>query len=233
MKRSLCLLAISALFVLSNGHCARAAAPKPATVPTDWELDFEHSQPRRIVVALPGEKDPRAFWYMIFKVANPSQEERVASLALDMMNEDGSLVPVNKGVPSEVFNAIQQQTKNKLMEPLSNLVKNPRLLAGEDQARTSVAIWPEFSPRMKKFSIFVGGLSGEAKAMNKGADGNLAEITDMVALAMAMAKDPEAQKSVIVFWKTLRMDFEVWGDQYLNHANDPVKQVGPEEWIMR
>ena len=55
---------------------AADAFPKPSLYPKSWELKFEHSKPKRVVVK--DEKNiPRAYWYMTYTVTNNSDSEQL------------------------------------------------------------------------------------------------------------------------------------------------------------
>ena len=67
-----------------------------------------------------------------------------------------------------MFDAIKRRENRKFLEPLGKVTG--RLLIGQDQAKDSVAIWPEPMPRMGTFSIYVQGLSGETAYIDKKGD---------------------------------------------------------------
>ncbi len=51
------------------------AYPKPSPYPISWDLRFEYQTPKRLVVRTAPGREPEAFWYMTFTVANLSREE--------------------------------------------------------------------------------------------------------------------------------------------------------------
>jgi hypothetical protein len=193
------------------------AYPKPSPVPVSWELKFTHSDPKRLVVQLPGETIPKAFWYFTFSVVNksdpgePAATEQVAYPVFLMRTEDGKLINGNDGVHPVLFDAIKAAEKNKFLEEPT--LMGGRMLLGEDQRRDSIAVWPETSQRMGGFSIFVSGLWGES-APARDSQGNI-------------LKDDKGE--AIMLHKTLMLGYHVDGDQ--THF-DRVRKTA-EEFIMR
>jgi hypothetical protein len=200
---------------------AGAAYPKPSPFPIAWELTFTHSDPKRIVVTLPGDREPSAYWYMTYSVVNNADQsgtfnpdkdkERIFYPEFTMRTSDGKLIPANDGIHPAVLDAIKLQERNKYMEDPTQM--GGRILLGADQQRDSVAIWAEPSQRMGSFTIFVSGLWGET-AEAKDSQGNV-------------LKDPKGQS--IILHKTLMLDYHVDGDA--THFS-PVRNTG-EEFIMR
>src|SRR3954471_24751461 len=136
-----------------------SAFPKPSMYPISWELKFEHKTPKRIVVDLPG-RAPQAYWYMTYSVTNSTDKERLFLPFFEMLTRTGKVVRSDNGVPAKVFDAIKSRENNRYLMPAAKIAGELRV--GEDQAKESVAIWPEPDPRMGTFSIFAGGLSGES-----------------------------------------------------------------------
>jgi hypothetical protein len=198
-----------------------AAYPKPSPFPISWELKFQHSDPKRIVVTIPGNATPTAFWYMTYSVVNDADrqstydpdrdKERIFYPVFTMRENDGKMVGANDGIHPAVFAAIKDAEKNKYLEEPT--LMGGRILLGVDQERDSVAIWPEYDQRMGSFVIFASGLWGET-----------APATDSSGAPLKDSKGNE-----IELHKTLMMSYHVDGDQ--THFS-PVRKVG-EEFIMR
>lgn len=194
------------------GLASAEAFPTPSIAPVAWEIDLEYRLPRRIVVEAPGQS-PRAYWYMVYTVTNNTDEELFFVPAIEMMTKDSKLIPANRNIPSAAFDAIQQRTRSL------NLVRPQRmadtLRVGQDEARSSVAIWEEPSPEMGTFEIYFGGLSGEVVTL-KAPDGS--ELKD------------EDGKPIRVR-KTRQLRFKVRGDEYMPEQDEVVKLK--DTWIFR
>ena len=187
--------------------------PTPSPYPKSWELKFEHGTPRRIVVEVPGTSVPQAYWYMTYTVTNNTDKEQMFLPVFEMLSGDGKMVRSDKNIPAKVFDAIKAQEKKPFLQPFPTVTGQIRL--GEDEARDGVAIWPEPSSRMGQFSVFVGGLSGEAVVL-----------TDANAQP---AKDAQGQP--VILRKTLQLNFIVRGDE-VYPGEDEVNE-NPQEWVMR
>jgi hypothetical protein len=196
------------------------AFPKPSVFPISWQLKFDHSAPKRIVVRSPGEANPQAYWYMTFTVKNLTDEEQRFLPVFELVTNDGKVIRSDKSIPPTVFEEIKKREHDKMLEPLERVTG--RLLIGEDQARDSVAIWKEPSTRMGTFQIFVGGLSGETITLKNGEE---FKVTDWTKVS------EEDKKGLNFLRKTLQLTYQIPGDE-IRPEEDPIIAKG-EEWVMR
>jgi hypothetical protein len=192
---------------------ARAEYPKPSVYPKTWEFKFEHSAPKRVVVQIPGNPIPQAYWYMTYTVTNLSNQEQMWLPDFEMLLKDGRVLRSDISIPEKVFDTIKAREKKQFLEPYPQIQGILRI--GEDQAKDGVAIWPEPMTEMGSFSIFVGGLSGEAVIL-KDSKGE-------------PVKDAEGKPAIVR--KTLRLNFIVRGDD-VYPGQDKVNE-NPQEWVMR
>ena len=216
--------------------------PEPHPFPTSWELKFRHTAPKRIVVQLPGQKFPAAYWYITYTVINRGEKEVDFQPEFKLVTEDGQIHAGNRAIPNDVFEEIKKKEGNKLL-------MSPRRVAGvinpgDEQARDSVAIWPEPQRKMGQFSIFVAGLSGETLMMKK-VGGQFVKVDDAKALKkigenqyviVDPAKAVEELKDVkeedrLMLRKQLHLRFQVMGDDR-NAGKDPIVEK-PAKWVMR
>jgi len=188
------------------------AFPTPSIAPVAWEIDLEYRLPRRIVVEAPGQS-PKAYWYMVYTVTNNTDEELFFVPAIEMMTKDSQLVRANRNIPAAAFNAIQQRTRSLSLVRPQRMADTLRV--GQDEARSSVAIWEEPSQEMGTFEIYFGGLSGEVVTL-KAPDGS-----DL--------KDEDGNP--IRVRKTRQLRFKVRGDEYLPEQDQVVKVK--DTWVMR
>jgi hypothetical protein len=209
MRRFYPAVLLIALFCLTCAVPAvivRAADsfPKPSPYPKSWELKFDHGKPKRVVVKT-AKGVPQAFWYMTYTVTNDTNQEQLFLPALELVTEDGRIVRNDINIPAGVFDVIKHQEGQRFLEP-AELVGG-KLRIGPEQAKDGLAIWPEPSPEMGNFQIYVSGLSGEAATV-KGPDG----------------KD-------VILRKTLQLNYLVRGDE-VYPGEDEVNE-NPQEWVMR
>jgi len=206
LARSLAVtLSVCGVAVLVSALPVRAEIAKPNLYPIAWELVFTHGKPQRVVVEIPGEKSPVAYWYMSYSVTNDTDREQSFFPFFELIDDSGNVARSDKLVPPSVFEAIRKREGNKFLEPSLKIAGEIRL--GEDQARDGVAIWTEPAPEMGAFSIFVGGLSGEHTTI-KTTDGK-----------------------PVILRKTRQLNFLVRGDEV--YAGEDEVNSNPAVWVMR
>jgi hypothetical protein len=207
------VLAMSPIAFPPRAFAGATTYPSPSSYPISWELQFDHSLPKRIVVETPGSMNPTAYWYMTYTVTNKTDKEQVWLPFFEMLTRTGEVIRSDNNIPQKVFDDIKQREQSKFLEPFTKIGGEIRL--GEDEARDGVAIWKEPDPRMGNFTIFVRGLSGEAVQMKddsgqpmKDADGN-----------------------PIILRKTLQLNYLIRGDD-VYPGQDEVN-VKSEDVVMR
>lgn len=194
------------------------AAPKPALVPADgvWQLDIEfHGQPQQITITMPGDAEPRSFWYLPYTITNNTDHEVRFYPQFDLLTDTLKLYHAGEGVRQPIFEAIRERYNSTipLLEPESMITG--RILLGADNARDSLVIFPDFDPEATSVSIFVAGLSNE----------------NVIVEHPTLTEDEEAQPKQVLLRKTLRMQYRIVGD-----AINPGQRVllyHSLDWIMR
>ncbi len=202
MKFRFCLATI---FLSLLAISTFAAFPKPSIYPIAWELTFKHAIPHRIVVSVPGQSEPQAFWYMTYTVQNDGKEEQMFLPDIELALQDGRVIRSDNNISPAVFDAIKRQTDDSLLQPYLKIAGILRV--GEDEAKDGVAIWPEPMPRLEHFSIFVQGLSGEAVTI------------------------PGPKNKPIILRKTLELKYIFRGDEF--YPDQTKVDQNAENWIMR
>ncbi|MEM6560873.1 MAG: hypothetical protein AAF656_04670 [Planctomycetota bacterium] len=190
------------------------AFPQPSNYPISWQLDFTHEDPRRIVVEVPGEAEPTAYWYMTYRVTNNTDQERLFLPVFEMMTSAGNVIRSDRGISPAVFDAIKARTGDRFLKESLDL-SGSTLLVGADQTQHGVAIWPEPNPELGRFTIYIGGLSGEAAPVTNTAGEPL----------------KDADGNDILLFKTKQIDYRLLGDD-IRPGNDPLEKEG-ETWVMR
>jgi hypothetical protein len=207
------VLAVGSMAFVVQPQLAPARYPEPAVSPRSWDLDFVFQTPRRIVVEVPGESVPRAFWYMTYVVTNHTGQDRPYLPTFELLAADGQVIRSDLEFSPSIFQAVARRQSRLPLQPALALAGT--ILQGEDYAKYSVAIWPEPMIEMGSFTIFVSGLSGEAAVVSRHDGSPLLD----------------SNGQAIVLRKTRQLDFTVKGDE--NFAqNDPVILTG-DSWVMR
>lgn len=193
------ILLLTALPWLSRGE----EFPKPSVYPKTWELDFEHSMPKRVEIDL--GSGPRAYWYINYTVTNNTDREQLFLPVFEMLTEDGRIIRNDFKIPRPVFDAIKKREGARFLQPAALVGGELRL--GPDEAKDGVAIWPEPTQEMGSFSIFVTGLSGET----------------------ANVTGPDAKP--VILRKTLQLNYLIRGDD-VYPGEDEINE-NPRQWVMR
>ena len=210
---SLLLLLASVLLISPS----TSGYPKPSPYPITWQLNFDYNMPRRVVVTTPGTQVSQAYWYITYTIANLSSDDQKFLPIFQLMTEDGQVIRSDDRIPNTVLDTIRVRERNSRLQPIHQIAGTLRI--GEDQGKEGVAIWREPNPRMGRFSIFVGGLSGESVIL-KDDKGNV-----------VMKKDKDGKQQPVVLHKTLQLAYHMAGDEKLP-GNDVVDFTG-ESWVMR
>ena len=215
MIRTLILTALvtGCLFITGPVSAEVGRHPEPNPYPLSWELKFQSELPRRIAVEVPGERLPKAYWYITYKVVNLTDRERMFLPVFEMLTDDGRVLRSDRSIPPTVFEAIKARVGNPLLQSATK-VAGP-LLVGEDQVKYGVAIWEEPAPRVPGFTVFVAGLSGET-ATPTGPDGK--PILD---------KDGQP----VVLRKSLVLKYTTRGDEF--YAGEDKIERTTRVWVMR
>lgn len=206
------LAVVAALGFFSAAAYKASAFPQPQKVPTEWELKFRYDEPRRIVVEVPGESVPKAYWYITYTVTNMTDEQRQFLPTFELVTKTGKVVRSDQNLPNAVWEKVKKASGEKLLEhPVK--IAGP-ILTGADQAKDGVAIWEEPEAELGSFIVFVTGLSGESVQLKDDA-------------GTVIEKDGKP----IVLFKTLQIEYTVSGDELLA-GTDPINKTRMS-WVMR
>jgi hypothetical protein len=184
-----------------------------------YTIDFQFDRPEPIVVTGPtGEK--KIYWYVLYTVTNKTGQDRTFVPVFTLFSDTGDVT--RAGIYPTVYDAVKKLRKPKFLE---NAVQvTGKLLVGEDNARTGVAIFPPISFKTTRFTIFIEGLSGE-----------FIERADAAAPPQASSGKPEEVKSeatdkVIRLRKTLALTYTLPGENWMKNLDQPVFQCKKWTW---
>jgi hypothetical protein len=218
-KRSVWLLTLAAVLVVvsaaiawtqeigkESAEKAIEAADPDQVNPIDikgekYTFDFRFDTIEPFVVTNPeGEKE--VYWYIVYTITNTSSEEHNFVPAFTLYSDTASVR--RAGLHPVVFDAVKNRRKIRFLE---NAVKmTGKVLPGEDNARTGVAIFAPLDRATDHFHIFVEGLSGEFIERPNPA---------------ATDETPEDEK-VIRLRKTLVLEYKFPGDEWWLNVDQPV-----------
>jgi hypothetical protein len=183
-----------------------------------WNLDFQFDRPEPIVVTGPtGEK--QIYWYVLYTVTNKTGQDRSFVPVFTLFADTGALS--RAGIYPSVFDAVKKLRKPKFLENAVQMMG--KLLVGEDNARTGVAIFPPLSFKTTKFTIFVEGLSGE-----------FIERPEPAAPPQGGAAKPEEVKpdadKLIRLRKTMALTYTLPSENWMTTLDQPVFQCKKWTW---
>jgi hypothetical protein len=194
------------------------AWPKPAVTPVSWEFRFRFDQPKKISVFLPGESEPTVYWYMLYEVENPTGQEIRFLPSFELVTDTLQVVESESMVSPEAFNQVKRMANNPFLLPPEKIL-GP-LQQGRDRARYGVAIFRDFDPKAKEFTIFVGGLSGEWTRVK-----NPAFNEDK--------PDSEQNRRYFVLHKTLALPYRLPGSELQRPGAEAERLPEKQKWVMR
>ncbi len=208
------------LSILSAGLTAGLvwAAPQPAIAPSSWELNFDYHDPQRITLTLSGDDQPTTYWYTLYTITNETDREVGFYPTFHVVTDKLEVIECGYGINPAVYDAIRARHKRAFPFSFDPMKMYGPLNQGQDNARTSIIVFPEFESRVNRFTLFVGGLSGEvAKVPNLTYDRD----------------QPQSEQNPQFFFlrKTLSIEYDLPGDDRTRLSALPVRTR--QEWVMR
>jgi hypothetical protein len=194
------------------------AVPEPSLVPeTDvWQLELElHGEPQQVLVTMPGEDEPRRFWYLLYTVYNNTGSDVDFYPQFDLFTDTFKLYRAGVKSRQVVFEAIRQAYARTIPLLESEDMITGRILQGQDNARDSVAIFEDFDPNATSVKIFMAGFSNET-----------VEIKAPVEIGVQVGGGGS-----LLLRKSLQLSYQVPGDRF-NPGNRVMLYRG-RKWIMR
>ncbi len=202
--------------VILMSSSAAWAVPKPSPVPMEWELGFKFQDIKRITVDIPGQGQ-QTYWYMIYTITNNTGKDVFYHPEISLVTNTLQVLKSQINVDPSVFRAIRKEYKTTYpwLEYPSKVIG--KILQGKDNARDTVAIWPDFDKKASKFDVFVGGLSGE-----------------IMAVPNPMYKKNKKLPKNFVLQKTLQIHYSLPTDPLNRARTSPVRSGQPAiQWVMR
>jgi len=176
----------------------------------NWTFDFTFENPQPVVVNAPG-LGPQLYWYLVYTVTNRTKAEHHFVPAFTLYATNTSLQ--RAGVYPSVFEAIKKQRKIRFLENAVQMIG--RVLPGEDNARTGVAIFGPMPREAEHFTIFVEGLSGQ-----------------YIERPNPQAKpDSPPSAKVLILRKTLTLTYKLPGDKWWLNQDPPI--FAKKAWTWR
>jgi hypothetical protein len=195
-----------------------ASQPMPAIVSTSWTLKLKFQDPQRVSVIEPGQQSPVVYWYMLYALENTSGREVDFYPSVEVVTDTLQIVRSERGVSPEAYQAVARRANDPALLPPEKIAG--RIIVGKDRARHGVAIWKDFDPRAKGFTVYFSGLSGEiARWKNPAFD----------------AEKPEGPRNQKYFLlrKTLAIPYVLAGSESTRGTAVPRRLADKQAWVMR
>lgn len=193
-------------------------APQPGIAASSWSLNLHFHDPQRIAVQHRGDNAPTTYWYFLFTVTNNTGQDVQFFPSFRIVTDTIEKVDGGDRVRPSVYDAIAARHRREypFMAPLPKVTG--LLLQGEDNARTSVAIFRDFDKQASKFVVYVSGLSGDVERVsNPDFD------------PKKPASDSNARSFMLR--RTLAIQYDLPGDEVSRGRAKPTRRS--RIWVMR
>lgn len=214
MRRSL----VAFVGVVTVCAARGVAGPEAEPSSTAWQLDFAFADPQRLTVQVPGAAEPSVFWYVLFTVTNRTGRDVEFFPSFRLVTDTLTVVDGGAEVSPTVYEQIAERHKSEypfLAPPWR--VTGP-LLQGEENSRSSVAVFSRIDPEASRFTLYVSGLSGDIKrTVNPAFD--------------ASKPEGETNPRFFVLRRTLAIEYALPGDEESVLTAAPIRRN--RFWTMR
>jgi len=217
------LAALLSVAVIATFCIPAYTAPEAPEGTTEWELSIDLQPLQSIQLTLPGDKAPQTYWFLRYTVTNETGADQSFTPEFALYTDMGEVITAGRSVSPAVFKKIKESYNDPLLKDATGMLG--KILQGEDNAKSGVAIFKNFDPKAGTVEIFVGGLSGHAETIKLPVPVTVKE-TD------AKGKSKDVEKTEITLVKTLHLKYR--------HPLDPTGKVRENElklvkkdWVMR
>jgi hypothetical protein len=202
----------------------------PDLVSDSWNLTTRLGEPNTI--ALTGaDGSVTWFWYLPYMIQNDTGQEVLYVPEAQVLTSDGRLITAGRGVPDSVYQAIRVEENNDLIE--SHTQAAGPLLQGVDHAVDSAVVWAAPDEDVDRFTLFIGGLSGETEPILDPLTGEpmMAVATDIISGEPVMGPGGEPLREPVLARKTLMLTYDAPGTRE-NLQDQPARLIERRQ-IMR
>lgn len=216
MDRKMTWLAGAA--VLGGFAVAASAAPKADIATTKWQLDFEFHDPQRMTLVLPGDAAPTTFWYVLYQVTNHTGRDVQFYPSFRLVTDTLQVITGGDDISPSVYEAIIARHEGVYPFLAVPTKVTGLLLQGEDNARSSVAVFRDFDTQASRFTLYVAGLSAE-----------LVRVSNPT--FRPERDESESNPRFYVLGRSLSVAYDLPGDPVTRSRATPVRR--DRGWVMR
>ena len=210
------ILAVTVACVVASS--AVVAGPEPKLGSKSWQLDFSFHDPQRITIRLPATGHEVTYWYMLYTVTNSTGTDVQYFPSFALVTDTLQVVKAGETAHPLVYDAIAARHKKEypFFAPPSRITG--LLLQGEDNARTSAAVFAVFDGKADAFTIYGSGLSGQIeRVINPSFDESKPE--------------SESNPRRFILRKTVAIMYDLPGDEHTRDEATPIRR--DRKWVMR
>jgi hypothetical protein len=168
---------------------------------------------------------------MLYTVTNTSDTTQYFYPTFELVTEDLRVIDTDVGISPLVFEAIRERHRitHKYLVPPTKAIGDLR--TGADYARESVAIWRAEDISLAEFTIYVAGLSGEARVLRNPAYDPDQPETKAVVGADGREREVTVNPRYFTLRKTLQLRYTLPASEEARAQVEP--RLEEARWIMR
>ena len=212
-------VSVCAVVMVAVGSAA-VAAPRAGLIASTWDLDLEFHDPQRVTLKLPGDQHETTFWYMLYRVTNSTGQDVEFYPSFRLVTNTLGVVTGGDDISPSVYDAIAaRHVKEFPFFALPTKVTGP-LLQGEENARSSVVVFRTFDDHASRFTVYIGGLSGD-----------IVRVKNPQTSAPQGDQKSEQSASAFLLRRSLAIVYDLPGDPKTRQIAKPVRVS--REWVMQ
>ncbi len=194
-----------------------SAAPKTGLVTGTWDLAIEFTDPQRLTVPMAGGRS-ETYWYVVYRVVNRTGQDVQFFPSFRLVTNTLDVVDAGDGVHPSAYDRIAALNNREFPFFAPPAKVSGLLLQGEENSRSSAAVFKAFNPEASSFTVFMSGMSGQVERVNNPAFN-------------PKSPEGEANPRSFLFRRTLAVQYDLPGDAQTRAYATPIRRN--REWVMR
>lgn len=213
-----CLVICCSMALAATCAVSIAAAPRSRSAARSWQFNVRFHDVQRLSVRLPGDRTETTYWYMLYEVVNDTGRDRQFFPSIQLVTDTLAVVEAGADIHPMVFDVIAGRHKQEFPFLATPGKVMGLALQGEENAKTSAAVFRDFDPEASSFVIYASGFAGAVERVyNPAFDRS--------------QKESDSNKRFFTLRKTLGITYDLPGDPATRNQARPVRRT--REWVMR
>ena len=216
MRKRLAMLCSVALVAACT--VSIAAAPRSRAAARTWQFDVRFHDAQRLVLRLPGDRSDTTYWYMLYEVVNDTGRDRQFFPSIQLVTDTLGMIEAGADIHPLVYDVIAGRHKQEFpfFAPPGKVMG--LALQGQENAKTSAAVFRDFDPKASSFVIYASGFAGKVERVYN-------PVFDR------SQKESDSNKRFFTLRRTLGISYDLPGDPATRGEARPVRRT--REWVMR